>query len=373
MTTHTVRRRGGNRLVYLIGQLGPGGRERQLYTLLENLDRQRYNPAVIVWNHNPQDHWAARLAGLNIPVLSAAPRQKSLPLRLMALRRTVREMGAEILHSYSFYTNFYGWTVAQGTPAIPIGSFQSGYWAHRRAKGPFLGRLCSRYPRFQISNNRRAVEEAESSGSWFRPERMAIVPNGVRLDYFSASPLPDNEEPLIVGLGSLVAYKRWELLIVAAGELARRGLRFRLTIAGEGPERRRLQDSARREDVADRLDLPGMVNDVPTLLARCSFLVHTSDVEGLPNTVLEAMACGRAVVATDAGDLPYLIEDGTTGFVVPRGDIERLSERMAVLLADRQKAVEMGRAGRKKAEAEYGVNRLVSETLAAYREAGWRD
>jgi len=300
-------------------------------------------------------------------------RQGSLPGRLAALRRTVRDLSARILHSHSFYTNFYSWAAATGTPAIPVGSFQSGYWAQRREKGALLGRLCSRYPRFQISNNRRAVEEAESSGSWFQPERLAIVPNGVRLDYFSASPLPDNEEPLIVGLGSLVAYKRWELLVAAAGELKRRGLRFRLTIAGEGPERRRLQDSAQREDVAERLDLPGMVDDVPALLARCSFLVHTSDIEGLPNAVLEAMACGRAVVATDAGDLPYLIDDGTTGFVVPRGDIERLSERMAALLADRQKAVEMGRAGRKKAEAEYGMNRLVSETLAAYREAGWRD
>jgi len=292
---------------------------------------------------------------------------------LMALRRTVREMGAEILHSYSFYTNFYGWTVAQGTPAIPIGSFQSGYWAHRRAKGPFLGRLCSRYPRFQISNNRRAVEEAESSGSWFRPERMAIVPNGVRLDYFSASPLPDNEEPLIVGLGSLVAYKRWELLIVAAGELARRGLRFRLTIAGEGPERRRLQELAAKEGIADRLDLPGVVNDVPTLLAQCSFLVHTSDVEGLPNAVLEAMACGRAVVATDAGDVPILVDDGITGFVVPRGDAAQLAERVAELLVDHSRCSAMGVAARQKVETEYNVNLLVERTLAAYHEAGWSD
>ena len=58
----------GCRLAYLIGQLEPGGQERQLYTLLENLDRQQFLPAVIVWNYNPQDHWTVRLAGLDIPV-----------------------------------------------------------------------------------------------------------------------------------------------------------------------------------------------------------------------------------------------------------------------------------------------------------------
>ena len=85
------------------------------------------------------------------------------------------------------------------------------------------------------------------------------------------------------------------------------------------------------------------------------------------------MACGRAVVATDAGEVPSLVEDGTTGFVVPRGDEARLVERLVTLLADRALCRSMGEAGRAKAEREFGLDHLITETLAAYGAAGWKD
>jgi glycosyltransferase involved in cell wall biosynthesis len=101
--------------------------------------------------------------------------------------------------------------------------------------------------------------------------------------------------------------------------------------------------------------------------------VHTSDSEGCPNVVMEAMACGRAVVATDAGDVPTLVEDGKTGFVVPRGDEATLLARLVTLMTDHDLCRRMGEAGRAKAEQQFGLDRLVSETLAAYRAMGWID
>jgi glycosyltransferase involved in cell wall biosynthesis len=88
---------------------------------------------------------------------------------------------------------------------------------------------------------------------------------------------------------------------------------------------------------------------------------------------MEAMACGRAVVATDAGDVPSLIEDGKTGFIVRRGDDVALVSRCVTLLVDHDLCRRMGIAGRAKAEREFGLDRLVAETLVAYRAAGWRD
>jgi glycosyltransferase involved in cell wall biosynthesis len=117
----------------------------------------------------------------------------------------------------------------------------------------------------------------------------------------------------------------------------------------------------------------GPRDDIPTLLGNSAFLVHTADTEGCPNIVMEAMACGRAVVATDAGDVPVLVENGKTGFVVRRGDDASLIEAMASLIADAALCCRMGEAGRIKAEQDFGLERLVAETLAAYRAAGWRD
>jgi glycosyltransferase involved in cell wall biosynthesis len=115
------------------------------------------------------------------------------------------------------------------------------------------------------------------------------------------------------------------------------------------------------------------MDDIASLLATARFLVHTSDSEGCPNVVMEAMACGRAVVATDAGDVPSLVEDGKTGFVVPRGDEATLLARMVTLMTDDDLCRRMGEAGRAKAEQQFGLDRLVAETLAAYQAMGWKD
>jgi glycosyltransferase involved in cell wall biosynthesis len=109
------------------------------------------------------------------------------------------------------------------------------------------------------------------------------------------------------------------------------------------------------------------------LLSEATCLVLTSDNEGCPNVVMEAMACGRAVVATDVGDVPYLVEDGKTGFVVRRGDDSMLVERMLSLMTDRDLCQRMGEAGQAKAEREFGLDRFVMETLAIYRAVGWKD
>jgi glycosyltransferase involved in cell wall biosynthesis len=88
---------------------------------------------------------------------------------------------------------------------------------------------------------------------------------------------------------------------------------------------------------------------------------------------MEAMACGRPVVAMDAGDIPFLVEDGRTGFVVRRGDEGAFGQRVMQLLSDENLCRSMGLAARAKAERQFGLDRVVSETLEAYKAAGWRD
>jgi glycosyltransferase involved in cell wall biosynthesis len=144
-------------------------------------------------------------------------------------------------------------------------------------------------------------------------------------------------------------------------------------IVGAGPLRESLQQQAQAFSVADCVEFMGHRDDIPDLLAHATFLVHTSDSEGCPNVVMEAMACGRAVVATGVGDTPSIVEHQKTGFVVPCGDDAALVERMAMLITDRELCRRMGEVGRLKAEREFGLDRLVSETLAAYRAAGWKD
>jgi glycosyltransferase involved in cell wall biosynthesis len=177
----------------------------------------------------------------------------------------------------------------------------------------------------------------------------------------------------VVGVGSLFPVKRWDRLLVATAALQQQGLNFLVRIVGDGPLRAALLQQVQALGLAECVEFVAYSADIPGLLAEATLLVHTSDSEGCPNVVLEAMACGRAVVATDAGEVPLVVEDGQTGFVVRRGDNATLITRMAALITDRDLCRRMGAAGRAKAEREFGVERLVADTLAAYRAVGWKD
>jgi glycosyltransferase involved in cell wall biosynthesis len=171
----------------------------------------------------------------------------------------------------------------------------------------------------------------------------------------------------------LLPVKRWDRLLNAAYELKRRGLRCLVQILGAGPLQGSLEHRARDLGLSESVAFVGHADNVPELLARATFLVHTSDTEGCPNVVMEAMACKRAVVATDAGDVPSLIEDGKSGYVVRRGDDAALVDRMAMLIGDRDLCRRLGERGHAKAQREFGLDRLVTETLAVYRSMGWAD
>jgi len=359
------------RLLYLVGQLGPGGRERQLWYLLSALDRARYRPAAAVWSYRADEVYALRIAALGVPVFPVASPAASPLAKLASLRRLVREQRPEVLHVQSFFLNAPGWLATRGTRTLAIGTVASDFDADRRLAGPALGRLCAALPRFQIFNNRNAIETARRTRSPFAPGRARLVRNAVDLAAFQACPAPASGRAEILAVGTLYAYKRWDRLVAAAERLARRGLDFRVTLVGEGPARADLAAQVARLGLGERFRLVGYRDDVAELLAGASLLAHTADFEGCPNVVLEAMAAGRAVVASAVGDIPLLIEDGVHGFVVPKDDVDALADRLARLIADRALCREMGARARARAERDLSIGRLVEETLAAYREAGW--
>jgi glycosyltransferase involved in cell wall biosynthesis len=156
-------------------------------------------------------------------------------------------------------------------------------------------------------------------------------------------------------------------------KVRRDGAPCKVRIAGDGPERERLERQAYDLGISEYVEFLGVTVDVPGLLEKSRFLVHASDTEGCPNAVMEAMACGRPVVATDAGDVSLLVEDGKTGFVVRRGDEETFGQRVIQLMLDEELCHRMGVAARVIAEREFGLDHLVTRTLDAYRAAGWRD
>ena len=358
------------RILYIVGQLVPGGAERQLCYLLQSIDRRRYRPAVFVWNYRSDDVLVSFIRSLDIPIFS--PNVSGRFPKLQFLRKLVKGMQPEVVHSYSFFTNFAAWYASLGTSALPVGSVRQDFVTERRDAGIVLGRLSAHLPSVQIANSLNAQRSAESFPWFSRPANIDVVRNGLDLSRFSCQPIPEGTASLLAA-GRLSPEKRWDRLLTCISALAARKLKFTVSLAGDGPLRAKLETEAGPLVASGLIRFLGARQDIPELLAGSTFLVHTADAEGCPNIVMEAMASARAVVATDSGDVPYLVDNGETGFVVKREDNEALIEAIARLITDPPLCNRMGGAGREKAEREFGLERLASETIGAYRAAEWRE
>ena len=360
-----------SRILYVVGGLDTGGEERQLYYLVRSLQRDGHNPAVAVWNYLDRGVHVAPMMALGVPLYAAAAASRMAKLR--GFRQLVHHLQPEVVHSYSFYTNVAAAWGAYGTRALPVGSVRSDFEWAKQGSGPLLGRLSARWPSFFICNSFSASRSAHRSRSFFAPKRCVVVANGLDLSKFEPSALPSASPPRIVGIGYLLPIKRWDRLLRAASALMRNGLPFMLDVIGGGPLKATLEQQVAALGLSDRVRLVDHTDDVPGVLRDASFTVLTSDREGRPNAVMEAMAGARAVVATDVGDIRHLVDHGTTGFVVPISDESSLMRYMATLITDRELCAQMGAAGRAKAEREFGLDRLAQQTLDAYRSAGWKE
>lgn len=360
------------RLLYLVGKLRAGGLERQLSYLLATIERRRYTPAVAVWNFREDDFYVEQLHKLEIPIYYP-PHGTPGGLKLDWFRSLVCQLRPEVIHSYSFYTNFPAWFGAGATDAVTVGSVRSEYERAMSSAGFLLGRLCARWPRIQIFNSIAAAETATASYSAFKPRQVVVVRNGIDLERFEKRKLTGSCPPTVIAIGSLTPVKRWDRLLNAAFKLKQMEINCRVRIVGDGPLRKPLERQAGALGITDFVEFVGQRHDVPALLSDALLLAHTSQSEGCPNVVMEAMACGLPVVATDAGDVPFLVDDGKTGFVVRQGDSEGLAERIAILIRNQELCEQMSIAARLKAEREFGFERVTMETFAAYRNAGWGD
>ena len=169
--------------------------------------------------------------------------------------------------------------------------------------------------------------------------RLHLIPHGVDLDRFKVSPLPPGETFQILAVGRLVEKKGFHFLIEAASRLK---FPFQLRIIGEGPEQERLAEMISAYHLSDRVTLcgPRTHNQLPEEYARAhvvtvpSIVDKAGDRDGLPNVALEAMASGRAVVASNAGAIGTAIRDNETGLLLPAGDPLSLALALTRLAQD---------------------------------------
>lgn len=251
-----------------------------------------------------------------------------------ALRRLVRERGIRIVHSHEYKTDVLAWLLARREPVVPLATVH-GWTGHSRRERwlyyPLDKRVLTRFPRL-IAVSGGIERELLRRGA--RPERVTTLLNGIDPAAFRRDPSRSPAVRSALGLapgdvvlgsvGRLEPQKRFDRLLEVFAALRRDRPGLRLVLVGEGSLRGELESRARRLGVERDVRLLGHRTDVPDLHHALDLFVQSSDYEGTPNVVLEAMALETPVVATAAGGTAELIEDGEHGLIVPTGDPDRL-------------------------------------------------
>jgi glycosyltransferase involved in cell wall biosynthesis len=199
-------------------------------------------------------------------------------------------------------------------------------------------------------------------------ERVRVVYNGVDTARFAEFRKGTRAHGPVIGtVGRLERQKNLDVFLEAAECFRRSEPAARFEIVGEGSERPRLERRVGELGLADSVSFKGTTDDVPGFFSRLDQFWLTSDWEGTPNVVLEAMAAGVPVVATRVGGTPELVEDGCTGVLVPPSDATAVCCAAIALAADPERAARIGGAARNTVLENFSLQRMAERTASVYR------
>ena len=319
----------------------------------------------------------ARLA----PVVEIPVRGRFSRTAVARIRECMASEKAEVLHSTGYKADWHAGLAAHWGRLFPVVSTVHGWLFRWNLKE----RLFQHLNLAALRRFSRVVVLCDFYERYLRrhglgPLQIARIPTGLAADDVAAPAeaaglWADADAVFTFGmLGRLSSEKNHDLLLRAAARLARdmagTPRSWRILVAGDGPLRDRIQQRARRLGVVDRVQLAGRL-DPADFFRRVHVLVQCSRVENQPMSVMEAMAWTRPTIATRAGGLPELVEDGSTGWVVPNRRVHGLAAAMKNCLVSPENARTAGLRARQRLENEYSYPQMVRDYVGLYATIGY--
>ena len=350
-----------------------GGGERFAAQVATSLDPARFE-SIVCATRVVSESGARAAAEKGVRVVALERTSRLSPAAWLRLVRLLRLERVDVLHAHKFGSNVWG-TVLGRLAGVPVVVAHEQTWSY---DGEPLRRFLDRHVVARLADVFVAVSHEDArrmvSVEGIDPSLVRVVPNAIPAPR-PGSPerlrshlgIPD-DAPVVGVVGLLRAQKALEVLVDAAALMRDRVPGLRVLIAGDGPERARLEALVRARGLESVVSLLGVRSDVPDVLAALDVAVLTSDFEGTPLAVLEYMAAGKAIVATRVGGVPELLDEGEHGLLVPPRDPAALAEAVELLLADPVRRHALGRAARERQRREFDLNATVRGLEALYEE-----
>jgi glycosyltransferase involved in cell wall biosynthesis len=360
------------KVAFWAGSFERAGTQQFLLELLRRIDRERFDPVVM--STVKTGELLSDIESLDIEVHEFGTGRALLsPATIRGLLRAARFLRRErvaVLNCMLGLTTLVGPFVGRvaGVPVVLNNQRNLSYWIHGRFREGVYGFVNRRLVDAVLVNSAAAAAELVKR---FRvpPEKVVSVGTGIDLRRIAearagdelASELGLAGRTVVGTVAKLSPVKGHQHFIAAAAEIAKARPDVVFLIVGDGIRKKELEDMATELGIADRVTFAGVRDDVPSLLELMDVFVLGSLSEGSPNAVLEAMAAGLPVVATDVGGLPEMVIDGESGILVPPGDSDALAEAIGELLDDPSRAETMGRAGLALAMDRHDIEKVVRE------------
>jgi glycosyltransferase involved in cell wall biosynthesis len=320
-----------------------------------------------------------RRAAEGLDLIPIAPRTEMDLAASWRLARVVRRLAPDVIHAHDPHG------VAMAALALSLSAGRGGpvppLVASRRVDFHLKGNSFSRWKYRQVDCFIAASEAIRLMlvADGVPDARTVTVHEGIDVDHVDAAPpvnvreafwLP-HDAPIVGNVAALVPHKGQRHLIDAARLVVRRVPDARFVILGEGELREHLERQVREHRLEKHVLLPGFRTDVLGCLKGFDLFVMSSVTEGLGTSLLDAMACRRATVATRTGGIPEIVEDEVTGLLVPARDHHAMAAAIVELLGDPIRRERFGAAGRARVSERFTVERMVAGTAAVYaRVAG---
>jgi glycosyltransferase involved in cell wall biosynthesis len=322
-----------------------------------------------------------RRAAEGLELIPIAPRTEMDLTAAWRFSRVLKRLNPDVIHAH----DPHGVAMASLALSLTAGSGTLGRTpplvASRRVDFHLKGNSFSRWKYRQVDCFVAASEAIRQMlvADGVPAERTVTVHEGIDVDHVRAAPPVNVHEafwlphhaPVVGNVAALVPHKGQRYLVDAAHLVVQHIPDTRFVILGEGELREHLEKQVREHHLEKHVLLPGFRTDVLGCIKGFDLFAMSSVTEGLGTSLLDAMACRRPIVATRAGGIPELVDDGVNGLLVPPRDAHALAQAIVQALKDADLRRRLGEAGFDRVNARFTVDRMVAETAAVYaRVAG---
>lgn len=361
------------KVLHIISSSGMYGAEAVILNLLRTMRDGPHPAALAVFenasNPNLQLYDAAVREGFEvykIPCSGQADRATVAAIRELAHRAQI-----DVIHSHGYKPDIYVFFALRRGNVALVSTCHTWYDTDR------IVTLYGKIDRFILRSYTRVVAvSAEVKqrllGAGVRVEKISIVRNGIDLRPFAAAasqPVELERAPVVGLVGRLAWEKGVDLFLAAAAKVLAEVPQAQFVIAGEGPDREKLERQIDDLKIRHRVTMLGRRDDMPAVYASLDIMVSASRQEGLPMALLEGMASARPLVATAVGEVPKLVTNKQTGLLVAPENADALAAAILRMLRDAELRARLGTAARKLIEDEYSAERMTTEYVRVYEAA----